>query len=357
MTFIKSNYMRIKLFLFFALSLIGLTSFAKDFNGKVFVVEAGNGDDLLKTIKEANTINSPRTYVFLPAGTYDLGKNVLNLVAGKNICFIGEGMDKTVIVNSPDVENEGISKTATLLITGDNNYFQDLTIQNAMDYYSTKGAGRAVCIQDMGTNNIFNRVRLLSHQDTYYPKNGLGEYYWKDSEIHGTVDFICGRGAVYFDQCKIVVEKRSVDGKGGCVIAAPNTSKDFGMVFYGCTIENHAESYSLARSWGAPSICHYVNTTLLDPARITESRFTTAGMNCIAERFIECNSMDTKGNVISPKSNKLSFHKGENKSEKETIESADSAQKYKVENVLPNWRPDIKLKELESEARSLMPKK
>lgn len=324
-------------------------------NADVIVVEAGNANSLLEAIQRANTSSAPRTFIYLPAGKYDLGKRVLNLVAGKNVCLIGQGMDQTLIVNKPDVEDEGISKTATLLITGDNTYLQDLTIQNAMDYYSAKGAGRAVCIQDLGSHTICNRVRLLSCQDTYYTKNNGGEYYWKNSEIHGTIDFVCGRGDVYFDQCRIVVEKRNADGTGSCVIAAPHSSKTFGMMFYGCTIENHTQEYRYARSWGAPSRCYFVNTTLLDPSRLASSRFTPQGMGCIPDRFVECNTKDAQGNVISPKHNAITFFRGDIKQKMETIEPAKNADKYKVENLLKEWRPDLKLQELESEAAQLKP--
>lgn len=345
----------IRLLLCWIFCMIGLSGMAKDFKGDIVVVEAGNAESLLEAVQKANVSNAPRTYIYLPAGKYDLGKRVLNLISGKNICLIGQGMDKTVIVNAPDVENEGISKTATFLITGDDIYFQDLTIQNAMDYYSAKGAGRAVCIQDLGSRNICNRVRLLSYQDTYYPKNGDGEYYWKNSEIHGTVDFICGRGDVYFDECRLVIEKRNADGSGGCVIAAPNTSRTYGMMFYGCTIDNRAESYSLARSWGHPARCYFVNTTLLDPARLQQSRFTPQGMNVVPDKFVECNTKDAQGNLISPKHNVVTFYKGDIKCKMETIEQPKNANQYKVDVLMKEWRPDLKLAELEAEARELTP--
>lgn len=345
----------IKLLLLELLCLLGFSTIAKATNTDIVVVEASNAESLLTAIQKANISNATRTYIYLPTGKYDLGKRVLNLLSGKNICLIGQGMDKTIIVNKPDVEQEGISRTATLLITGDNTYLQDLTIQNAMDYYSSKGAGRAVCIQDMGSHTICNRVRLLSYQDTYYTKNGGGEYYWKNSEIHGTVDFICGRGDVYFDNCRLVIEKRNTDGTGSCVIAAPNTSKTFGMIFYDCTIENLTESYSLARSWGYPAMCHYVNTTLLDPSRLQKSRFTPQGMNVVPDKFMECNTKDTQGNTISPKHNVITFYKGDIKRKMETVETAKNADKYKVDVLLNDWRPDTKLQELEQEASLLMP--
>jgi hypothetical protein len=51
------------------------------------------------------------------------------------ISIIGQSMDGTSS-DAPAVANEGISKTATLLNNGSYNYFQDITIENALDYYN-----------------------------------------------------------------------------------------------------------------------------------------------------------------------------------------------------------------------------
>jgi pectin methylesterase-like acyl-CoA thioesterase len=93
-------------------------------------------------------------------------------------------MDGTIIRNAPAVANEGISKTATLLNNGSYNYFQDLTIENALDYYNAGSAGRAVTLQDKGNYTICKNVRLKSYQDTYYSNNANGKFYFEDSDIH-----------------------------------------------------------------------------------------------------------------------------------------------------------------------------
>ena len=73
---------------------------------------------------------------------------------------------------------------------------------------------------------------MLSHQDTYYSDNEDCQFYFQDSEIHGTVDFICGAGDIWFERCKIVTEKRNLDGSGRNVIAAPRTSNTpWGYIF------------------------------------------------------------------------------------------------------------------------------
>ena len=218
---------------------------------------------------------------------------------------------------------------------------QDLTLQNALDYYNSGAAGRAVCLQDKGDGTICKNVKMLSYQDTYY-SNGNGKYYWEDSEIHGTVDFLCGGGDVYYNRCKIVVEMRAKDGKGGCTIAAPYTDNgcQWGYVLNNCTVDNYAENFNFGRAWGGTPRLAYLNTTLLQPDKIVKSRFTTDGMNVPADKFVEYNTMDAQGNVISPTSNVLTFKKDKKENTMETILTADQAAEYALDKVFPTWTPD-----------------
>ena len=308
-----------------------------------YVVEAGNAGNFLTMLDlaNANANDNERACIFLPDGTYDLGETALTTVSGNNISIIGQSMDKTVIRNAPKIKNEGIGTTATLYVTGKNLYIQDLTIQNALDYYNSGSAGRAVCLQDKGDGTICKNVKMLSYQDTYY-SNGNGKYYWEDSEIHGTVDFLCGGGDVYYNRCKIVVEKRQADGKGGCTIAAPYTDNGckWGYVMNGCVVDNYAENFNFGRAWGGTPRLAYLNTVLLQPDKIVKDRFTIDGMNVPADKFVEYNTMDAQGNVVSPASNVLKFKKDKNVNEMETILTADQAAEYALDKVFPSWTPD-----------------
>lgn len=318
------------------------TSIKKDDNG-YFIVKAGDASNLLATLEIANAqaSNESRTFIFVPNGTYDLGKTCLTKVSGNNISIIGESMEGTIIKNAPDVEDEGIGTTATLLVTGQNTYFQDITLQNALDYYSAGSAGRAVCLQDKGGRTICKNVRMLSYQDTYY-SNTNSQFYWETSEIHGTVDFICGGGDVYFNKCLLVGESRSATVKDGDVtLTAPNTdaSNKFGYVFEGCTIENRASTFNFGRAWGGISRLAFLNTTLNQPNEIAASRFTAAGMNVTADKFVEFNSVDKDGNVVSPASNVVTFTKDSQQNTMETIITAEEAAEYSLDKVFPDWKP------------------
>ena len=326
---------------------------------------------LLAAIEKANlhnaNVDAERLYILIPDGFYDLGDKVLTKITGHNIALIGQSMEGTIIQNKPDVKQEGISKTAIFVNRGSNNYFQDLTLKNDLDYYAAGFAGRAVTLQDKGTHTICNRVMLLSYQDTYYSDNDLCQHYFQDSEIHGTVDFICGDGDVWFEKCRIVTEKRSADGSGRDVIAAPKTSKThWGYVFNSCTIENIVSPFEYARGWHSVPRCIWLHTTLLSPEKLNPNRFDTQGMNTVTSIFKEYNTKNVQGQDITPKTNVLTFWMKRKKTENgqetvteqrhtdETIMTDEEARKYTLANVFGSWHPDEVIKEVEKKAQKLM---
>lgn len=317
-------------------------------DGSWMFVKQGDARSLLDVLEAANTINASkdaeRLYVFIPDGVYDLEQICLTPLSGHNISLIGQSMAGTIIKNAPLTKNEGIGKTATILNTGSNNYMQDLTLQNAMQYYEAmsagQGAGRAVVLQDKGTNTICKNVTMLSYQDTYYTNNPNGKYYWETSDIHGTVDFICGEGTLFMEKSTLTVEMRNADGKGECTLTAPSTSagKAHGYVFSNCTIQNHAEKYNFGRAWSNEPRCAYINTTFSDD-KLNSARWTAGGMNVAAKAFVEFNSKDANGNVVSPASHVMTFTKGNDSNTMETILTADQAADYAVEKVFTDWAP------------------
>jgi hypothetical protein len=341
------------------------------FSQQVIVVKPSDEQSLLAAIEEANqrngNVDADRLFILIPDGFYDLGDKVLTKITGHNIALIGQSMEGTVIQNKPDVKQEGISKTAIFVNRGSNNYFQDLTLKNDLDYYAAGFAGRAVTLQDKGTHTICNRVMLLSYQDTYYSDNDLCQHYFQDSEIHGTVDFICGDGDVWFEKCRIVTEKRSADGSGRDVIAAPKTSKtNWGYVFNSCTIENIVSPFEYARGWHSVPRCIWLNTTLLSPEKLNPNRFDVRGMNTVTSIFKEYNTKNVQGQDITPKTNVLTFWMKRKKTENgqetvteqrhtdETIMTDEEARKYTLANVFGSWHPDEVIKEVEKKAQKLM---
>ena len=333
------------------------TNYASE--GNWYFVKPGDASSLIDAIDAVNGQNASkeaeRSFIFIPNGTYDLGTTCLTNVSGHNISLIGESMEGVIIKNKP--EAEGISVTATILNTGTNNYFQDLTLQNEWDYYGIAGDGRAVCLQDKGSNTICKNVTLLSHQDTYYTNNQDGKYYWETSDIHGTVDFICGEGTLFVNKSTLTVEKRTAAGSGECTITAPSTKagNEYGYVFSDCKIENNAEKYNYGRAWNNAPRCAYINTTVNDD-KLVASRWTLKGMNQYpATAFVEYNTMDEDGNVVSPESYIVTFTAGKSDDTNpdfETILSEDQAAAFALDKVFTDWTPAELAKQVETDPKA-----
>ena len=321
-----------------SLSIVNMTNPAFAQNGNWMEVKAGDAQGFMTALEIANgnnaAANAARTFIFLPNGTYDLGDKCLTTISGNNISIIGENMDKTIIVNKPEVE--GIGVTATLFNTSTGLYMQDLTLKNA--YPFDKSTGRAVCLQDKGTQTICKNVKMLSYQDTYYSNNNKGQYYFENSDIHGIVDFICGGGDVFFNKCTLTLEP----GKGSYITAPYTDGSDYGYVFDGCKIVGSAtDSFTFGRSWGGTAKCAFLNT-ILDKnaaANIASTRWTTGGMNVVAKNFFEYNTVDENGKVISPAENIVKFTKDKEVSEYNTIITAEKAAEFSLDKVFTNWKP------------------
>ena len=327
-----------------------LTGFAQ----RTLIVRKGDAQNLLEVIAEANRLNADqhaeRLFILIPDGYYDLGETTLTRVSGHNVALIGQSMEGTVIRNAPDVKTESISKTAIFQNRGTGNYYQDLTLRNDLDYYSAVPDGRAVCLQDKGNRTICNRVRMLSYQDTYYSDNEVCQHYMQDTEIHGTIDFICGAGDVWFERCRIVTEKRNPDGSGTNIIAAPRTADTpWGYVFNRCTIENRVSMFNYGRSWHTNPRCVWLHTTLLTPEKLVDTRFDAEGMKISSNYFKEFHTTDAQGRDITPESNVVTFTLRDHTQPfvAETTMTAEEARQYSLRRVFSDWRPDKELRRME----------
>ena len=319
-------------------------------DGDWYFVKAGDAGSLLDVLDVVNGKNAAkdaaRSFIFLPNGTYDLDATVKTTISGHNISIIGESMDGTVIVTTPDKSIEGLGKADMFQVSGSNLYMQDLTLKNALDYYAAGSAGRATVIQDAGNRTIGKNVRMLSYQDTYYSSNSGQQAYWENCDIHGTVDFICGGGDIRFQNTTISLEPRALNGTGGRTIVAPTTNTKFGYVFDGCQVVDLAEgkgNWNFGRTWQNNPITIYLNTTLDDNAAKTliSSRWTEKGMNNKDPKlFGEFNTMDATGKNVTPESNKINSHGGVF----ETIINAEQAAEFSYakmfsENAEKTWDP------------------
>ena len=297
----------------------------KDTESDYYIVPAGDAASLIMAINAASS--EPNSKIFLPNGTYDLGESVLTTVSGNNVSIIGESMEGVIIKNAPATSQEGLGKADLLVNTGTGLYLQDLTLQNALDYYGAGSAGRAVTLHDQGTQTINKNVRHLSYQDTYYSHKVGGVYYFEGGEIHGCVDYMCGNGKAYFEGVKIVNEKRS---------SATISANSELYVYNNCVVENNADAYNFGRAWSDHPVCVWLNTTLLDNGeKLIATRWNPSGINCDYSKAGEYGTKDASGTDITPATNVVTFTK-ENTT-LETILTADEAATYTIEYTLGSW--------------------
>ncbi len=295
----------------------------KDASG-YYIVPAGDAASLVMALNAASSEEGAK--IFLPNGTYDLGEATKTAISGKNVSIIGQDMNKTIIVSAPPVSMEGLGKADLLVNSGEGLYMQDLTLQNALDYYGAGSAGRAPTLHDTGTKTINKNVKHLSYQDTYYSHRVGGLFYFEGGELHGTVDYLCGNGKVYFNEVLIVNEKRS---------SATISANSELYVFNNCVVENNADKYNLGRAWSDHPKCVYLNTTLKDPANLIDTRWNLKGINCDYSLAGEYGTKDAEGNDITPAENTITFTK-ENTT-MNTILDATALETYSIQNVLGDW--------------------
>ena len=315
-----------------------------------FIVPAGDVASFLMALVQAESGDK----IFLPNGIYDLGETVLTTISKNNISIVGQSMEGVIIKNAPDAAKESIDKTATLKINKNvtGTYLQDLTLQNALDYYKNDN-GRAVALWDCGTQTVCKNVRLLSYQDTYYSNLQGAVKYFEDCEIHGTVDFICGDGSVYFKNNLLYCEKRKAAGGGSDALTANNgIASDAGYVFESCTVMSECPVVSMGRAWNNTPKCAFLNT-LVDYSAGQFSfesgdiqRWTKKLMNPNAwPVFGEYNTHLADGTVLTPASNIVTFvdeKSGNATQDIETVLSADQAAAYTMSNTLGTWAATAK---------------
>ena len=300
---------------------------AKDESG-YYIVPAGDAAGLVLALNAASA--EPNTRIFLPNGTYDFGEATLTGISGENVSIIGQSADKTIIVNRPPRTMEGLGKADLLNNTGVGLYMQDLTLKNDME--SLGNDERAATLHDQGTKTINKNVRHLSHQDTYYSHKVGGLYYFEGGEMHGTVDYLCGNGKVYFNEVKLVNERRN---------SSTITANSELYVFNNCVVENNADQYNFGRAWSDHPVCVYLNTTLMDGGeKLISTRWNPSGINCDYSIAGEFGTKNAEGQDITPASNEVTFVK--ESTTLQTILTAEQAATYTMESVLGDWAATAK---------------
>lgn len=307
-----------------------------------FIVGTDGDFKAALTAAQAASVKGERFYIFFPDGQYNIGAttgdaNQMTTISIPKVSYVGEHSDSVVVYNKSI--QESINSTATMYFnsSASNNYMQDISLMNKMDYRTGTLLGRGVALWDQGSKNIYKNVKLLSNQDTYY--TGGDRSYLETCDIHGTVDFICGGGDILFNECLIYLEERS----GNC-ITAPATNSNWGYVFKNCTIDGfeiNNGGYRLGRPWSNAPKAVYINTTM-------KVLPVAAGwgdpMNVNPAVFAEFNSMTSSSAAVDLSSRRTSYTKDATTVTLNPVLTAEQAAQYTLANVVGGtdaWQPNL----------------
>ena len=295
-------------------------------------------DELKAAISAIDATNTSaaaeRKIIFLKNGTYNLGgdgsANTVQWINAHNYSLIGESKEGVIICgNSADISNPVLN-----IRYGSGQYMQDLTVRNLKDFDSQERKGVSVAVYG-GNHAIFKNVAMQAQQDTQV--TGESGYYI-NCDFYGAVDFLCGGGDHFYDQCNFYVTNSGY-------ITAPSTSaaNKWGYVMQNCTIDKYVGSYTyeadghftLGRPWQGEPRNYWLNTTM----KAQPSADGWSGMGNLVTHFYEYNSTDADGNAID-----LTGRKNPSTSTNTytPVLTDEEAAKFTVQNVLggtDSWLP------------------
>lgn len=228
-----------------------------------------------------NSADAATTIIYIHNGDYDLGSVELALGKVFNVSILGESEEGVLIHGIRD----GISNPVFSTRNSTNIYMENFTVRNDLDFGKSERVGVGVAHYG-GNLDIMKNVTLQSIQDTQV----TGERgYYLNCTIHGSVDYICGGGDHFYDNCTIVHEI------AGGYITAPATSSSLkhGYVFSNCTIKG-VGPYDLGRPWQNEPRAFFINTTM-------EALPSDAGwgkMSDLVTHFYEYGSKDANGTLL-----------------------------------------------------------
>ncbi len=302
----------------------------------------------VKTIAEAFNAapsnSTSRFLVLITNGTYNLGGDgtnpqgiVLQLPSGKNnVSLIAQSKDKVILQGNP---GWGI-KNAVLSIEANDLYMENVTIEHK-DGITTSGQRPA--LNPAGDRNVYNGVRLRSKQDTQVT-GGNRSFYYK-STIEGDVDFICGGGTHWFEECKLV-------SVAAGYLVAPNhdANVQYGYIFNNNTI-TATTAYYLGRPWQNAPRAVYLNTKMINEPH-TQG---WASMGTVPALFAEYNSVDANGIKVNTdnRTNIFNVNGVPQTGNYNPVLTKEQADTYTIENVLSGtdkWNPLEIVEQIEAPA-------
>jgi Pectin methylesterase len=278
------------------------------------------------------------------------------------ITLVGDSRDRTIITYDAAADTRDANGTPygtrgsyTLRVTAPDFRAEHLTIENAFDFDANarKAEGdptkfrntQGVALATTGASDraVFEDVRLVGHQDTFF--GNAGRHYFHRCIVVGHVDFVFGAGTVVFDDCDIVSLDRGSTTDNG-YIAAPSTdaASPFGIVFVRSRLKKGSPApatgtVSLGRPW------HPSATPAAVPAAIY--------LDCWMDDHISARGWDHMSSVDSTTKVRYWFEPGSARfleyrssgpgavaSSTRRVMSDGDARTYTLDRILGGWTPE-----------------
>lgn len=134
---------------------------------------------------------------------------------------------------------------------------KNLTFENDTDETGIATNVQAVALVTQGDKQIYENVRLLGNQDTFFVKSGaadvIARVYVTKSFIQGDTDFIFGRGVLVIDQSEIHFISSRQGSKGYAIVPSTDARNPFGILVtksqFTADAATTAGSIYLGRAW------------------------------------------------------------------------------------------------------------
>jgi pectinesterase len=111
---------------------------------------------------------------------------------------------------------------------------KNLTFENDTDETGITTNVQAVALATQGDKQIYENVRVLGNQDTFYVKSGavdvIARVYVTKSFIQGDTDFIFGRGVLVIDSSEIHFISPRQGSKGYCIVPSTDARNPYGIL-------------------------------------------------------------------------------------------------------------------------------
>ncbi|ESQ37891.1 hypothetical protein EUTSA_v10029453mg [Eutrema salsugineum] len=176
------------------------------FNLSVAQDGSGNFTTISSAVSAAPNSSETRFTIYIKGGVYF--ENVEIPKKKTMIMFVGDGIGKTIIkANRSRVDGWSTFQSATVGVKGKGFIAKGISFVN----FAGLAKHQAVALRSGSDLSAFYQCAFEGYQDTLYVHSA--KQFYRECDIFGTVDFICGNAAVVFQNCSLYARKPNFNQK------------------------------------------------------------------------------------------------------------------------------------------------